>query len=99
MEILEVVREEIVETPEEVRGPQVADKEDEVELRVEGKDLVEIPEEVREEIVEILEKVRVPLAADKEVLSPEAEVETVETLELEEEAAVVRDWKQELGKS
>jgi len=73
VEILEVVREEIVETPEEVRDPQVADKEDEVDLRVEGKDLVEIPEEVKEEIVE--------------------------TLELEEEAAVVRDWKQELGKS
>ena len=49
--------------------------------------------------MEIPEKVRGPLAADKEVLSLEAEVETVETLELEEEAAVVRDWKQELGKS
>jgi len=60
---------------------------------------VEIPEEVREEIVEIPEKVRGPLAADKEVLSLEAEVEAVETLELEEEAAVVRGWKQEHGKS
>ena len=49
--------------------------------------------------MEIPEKVRGPLAADKEVLSLEAEVEAVETLELEEEAAVVRDWKQELGKS
>jgi len=49
--------------------------------------------------VEIPEKVRGPLAADKEVLSLEDEVEAVETLELEEEAAVVRGWKQEHGKS
>jgi len=60
---------------------------------------VEILEVVREEIVEISEKVRGPLAADKEVLSLEDEVEAVETLELEEEAAVVRGWKQEHGKS
>ena len=60
---------------------------------------MEIPEEVREEIVEIQEKVRVPLAVDKELLSLEDEVEAVETLMLEEEAAVVRGWKQEHGKS
>ena len=60
---------------------------------------MEIPEEVREKIVEIQEKVRVPLAVDKELLSLEDEVEAVETLELEEEAAVVRGWKQEHGKS
>jgi len=40
VEILEVVREEIVEIPEKVRGPLAADKEllslkDEVDLRVE----------------------------------------------------------------
>ena len=35
MEIPEVVREEIVEIPEEVRGPLPLDKEDEVDLRVE----------------------------------------------------------------
>ena len=60
---------------------------------------MEIPEGVREEIVEILERVRGPLAADKELLSLEDEAQAVETPELEEEAAVVRVWRQEHGKS
>jgi len=65
--------EEEVEIPEKARGQLVGNKElpspeDEVDLnlRVEQKDLVEIPEVVREEIVEIPEEVRGPLPADKE---------------------------------
>ena len=63
--------EEEVEIPEKARGQLVGNKElpspeDKVDLRVEQKDLVEIPEVVREEIVEIPEEVRGPLPADKE---------------------------------
>ena len=58
---------------------------------------MEIPEGVREEIVEILEKVRGP--SDKELLSLKDEAQAVETPELEGEAAVVRVWRREHGKS
>jgi len=60
---------------------------------------VEIPEGVREEIVEILERVRGPLAVGKELQSLEDEAQAVETPEMEEEAVVVRVWRQEHGKS
>jgi len=76
----EEVREEIVEIPEEIRGPLAAGKEllsleDKVDLMAGRGDLVEIPKGLREEVVDILEKVRSPLAAGKELLSLEDKVD------------------------